>query len=224
MIAGSAGGIGGALFRLLATHPEHAPVVGLHRSSDPPLDLADEESMANAARTLAERGVQPGLVVIATGLLGTDRLEPEKSLKNLNAEQLLHLYKVNAVGPALLLKYLLPLLPSRGRLVIASLSARVGSIGDNRLGGWYSYRASKAALNQLMHTAAIELRRHNPSVICVTLHPGTVATALSAKFEKKGLNVQTPEDCASRLLAVIDGLKPSDNGGFFDYNGDAIPW
>ena len=99
-----------------------------------------------------------------------------------------------------------------------------GSIGDNRLGGWYSYRASKAALNQLVHTAAIELRRRAPEAICVALHPGTVATALSSPFAKAGLEVQTPAECAARFLAVIDGLTAADSGGFFSHDGSALPW
>ncbi len=108
--------------------------------------------------------------------------------------------------------------------MFATLSAKVGSIGDNRLGGWYSYRASKAALNQLVHTAAIELRRSQPEAICVALHPGTVATGLSAPFAKTGLDVQSPADAASRLLCVVDGLTAADSGGFFNHDGTVLPW
>ena len=135
-----------------------------------------------------------------------------------------HAFAVNAIGPALLMKHFLPLLPRSGRAVFASLSAKVGSIGDNRLGGWYSYRASKAALNQLVHTAAIELARRQPEAICVVLHPGTVATRLSQPFSKSGLEVQTPAASAARLLATIDGLSASDSGGFFNHRGEALPW
>ncbi len=135
-----------------------------------------------------------------------------------------HAYAVNAIGPALLLKHFCPLFPRQGRVVFATLSARVGSIGDNRLGGWHSYRASKAALNQLVRTASIELHRHNPASLCVALHPGTVATPLSAPFAKAGLDVGPPEVAAAALLTVLEGLGASDTGGFFDHRGAAIEW
>ena len=122
------------------------------------------------------------------------------------------------------MKHFLPLLPKQGKAVFATLSAKVGSIGDNRLGGWYSYRASKAALNQLVHTAAIELHRSQPEAICVALHPGTVATGLSAPFAKTGLDVLSPAAAATRLLAVLDGLVATDSGGFFNHDGNTLPW
>ena len=133
-------------------------------------------------------------------------------------------FAINAIGPALVMKHFLPLLPRDSSAVFATLSARVGSIGDNRLGGWYSYRASKAALNQLVRTAAIELNRRSPNAICVALHPGTVDTGLSASFAKTGLDVQTPELAAERLLEVIAKLTANDSGGFFDYKGEPIIW
>jgi NAD(P)-dependent dehydrogenase (short-subunit alcohol dehydrogenase family) len=133
-------------------------------------------------------------------------------------------FAVNAIGPALLMKHFLPLLPRSGKCVFATLSARVGSIGDNRLGGWYSYRASKAALNQIVRTAAIELRRGRPDAICVALHPGTVATPLSARFAKSGLEVQSPDAAAMRILAVLDGLTAESSGDFFDQRAHSIPW
>jgi NAD(P)-dependent dehydrogenase (short-subunit alcohol dehydrogenase family) len=119
---------------------------------------------------------------------------------------------------------MLPLLPREGKSVFATLSARLGSIGENRLGGWYSYRASKAALNQLVRTAAIELGRRHPASICVALHPGTVDTRLTSPFNKSDLEVQSPDVAAGRLLAVIDRLSPADSGGFLDYRGERIPW
>lgn len=132
-------------------------------------------------------------------------------------------FLVNAIGPALLLKHFHPLLPRKRRSVFASLSARVGSIGDNRLGGWMSYRAAKAAQNQIVKTAALEIARTHPDAIIVALHPGTVATALSHAFvaDRK---VTTPEDAAQKLLTVIDKLQPCDSGGFFSYDGAAIEW
>ena len=133
-------------------------------------------------------------------------------------------FALNAIGPALLMKHFLPLLPVDCQSVFATLSARVGSIGDNRLGGWYSYRASKAALNQLVHTAAIELARSRPQAVCVALHPGTVATALSAPFAKAGLKVRDANTAARELLAVLARLAPDDSGGFFDHSGRVLPW
>ena len=122
------------------------------------------------------------------------------------------------------MKHALPALAPQGKAVFATLSARVGSIGDNHLGGWYGYRASKAALNQLVRTAAIELKRRRPAGLCVALHPGTVSTALSSPFSKDGLEVQTPQTSAARLLGVIDDLSADQSGFFFDHLGVAIPW
>jgi NAD(P)-dependent dehydrogenase (short-subunit alcohol dehydrogenase family) len=133
-------------------------------------------------------------------------------------------FQINAIGPALLMKHFLPLLPREGKSVFATLSARVGSIADNQLGGWYSYRASKAALNQFVRTAAVELRRNNPAAICVALHPGTVDTSFTQRFAKTGLEVQTPEISAAKLLAVIDVLDASRNGTFVDQHGYTIEW
>eukprot|EP00435_Cladocopium_sp_Y103_P076850 s1_g589.t1 len=164
------------------------------------------------------------LVIDATGLLHNENLKPEKSLAQLDGDQLAQLFAVNATGPALLLKHFLPILPREGKSVFATLSAKVGSIGDNQLGGWHGYRASKAALNQFVRTAAIELKRRKPEAICVALHPGTVATKLSDPFTNKRANVQTPEESASNLLTVVDGLSPEQSGGFFAYDGMALPW
>ncbi|MDP1780976.1 MAG: SDR family NAD(P)-dependent oxidoreductase, partial [Hydrogenophaga sp.] len=150
--------------------------------------------------------------------------EPERSWQHLNADALQHNFLINAVGPALVMRHFLPLLPKQGRSVAAFLSARVGSIGDNALGGWYAYRASKAALNQLVHTSAIELARRNKEALCVALHPGTVDTGLSQPFAKTGLQVRPAMEAASDLLAVIDALPAGSSGQFFDHKGLSIPW
>ncbi|MFO7483035.1 SDR family oxidoreductase, partial [Oceanibaculum nanhaiense] len=133
-------------------------------------------------------------------------------------------FALNAIGPALLMKHFLPILPRDRRAVFATLSAKVGSIGDNRLGGWYGYRASKAALNQLVRTAAIELARTHRQALCVAVHPGTVDTQLSAPFAKEGLALQTPQAAAAAIVAMIDALPGDANGGFFDRSGERLPW
>jgi NAD(P)-dependent dehydrogenase (short-subunit alcohol dehydrogenase family) len=163
-------------------------------------------------------------VIVATGLLHAQRVAPERSNSALDAAQLLRLYAVNAVGPALIAKHFLPLLPRAEPSVFAALSARVGSIGDNRLGGWHSYRASKAALNMLIRTMAIELKRTRPDAILVGLHPGTVDTKLSKPFQRgvpEG-RLFTPDESAKHLLAVVDGLGPQDSGGVFAWDGTRI--
>lgn len=223
VVIGATGGIGNALTRALSHHAAYAAVIGLSRSSTPPLDLTSEASIAAAAAFINEQGA-PRLIIDATGVLQSETVKAEKSWRELDAAQMAQSFAINAIGPALVMKHFLPLLPRDGSAVFAALSARVGSIGDNRLGGWYSYRASKAALNQLVRTAAIELSRRSPNAICVALHPGTVDTGLSTSFAKTGLDVQTPELAAERLLEVIHGLTATDNGGFVDYKGETIVW
>jgi len=228
LVIGASGGIGAALLAQLQADPRYAMTLGLSRRSTPPLDLLDEASIAAAAQhvktLLAEHGRVLNLIVDATGMLHTPTHQPEKSWAQLDAAQMALVFAINAIGPALLMKHFLPLLPRQGTPVFATLSAKVGSIGDNRLGGWYSYRASKAALNQLVHTAAIELRRRVPQAICVALHPGTVHSALSKPFAKTGLTVRQPDVAAAELLATIAALKPEDSGGFFSYDGEVLPW
>jgi len=224
VVVGASGGIGNAVVAQLVAGGLFRHVIGLGRGTTPPLDLTSEVTIAAAAHDVAALGGDVRLVVVATGVLQAGGISPEKSLRQLDPAQLAYLFAVNAIGPALLMKHFLPLLPRDGKSVFATLSAKVGSIGDNQLGGWYSYRASKAALNQLVHTAAVELKRRAPEAICVALHPGTVATGLSSPFAKSGLDVQTPEVAAERLLRVIDNLTPADTGGFFDYRGQRLPW
>ena len=223
-VIGCSGGIGAACIEALEHSGRFARVIGLGRGGVPTLDLGDEASIAEGAAALAATGLPLRLVIDATGFLHGQGFVPEKSLSQLSAAHLAYAFAVNATGPALLMKHFLGLLPRRGKSVFATLSARVGSIGDNRLGGWYSYRASKAALNQLVHTAAIELSRSHRAAVCVALHPGTVASALSEPFAKAGLDVQSPDLAAARLLGVIDRLTPADSGSFRDWRGDALPW
>ncbi len=223
MIFGSGGGIGSALVAALNASDSFRQVVGFSRKTSPPIDLLDEATLERAAAFAAEIG-DLRLVIDATGFLHDDRQGPEKTWRQLDAGNLARSFALNAIGPALIMKHVLPRLPRSGKTVFATLSARVGSIGDNRLGGWYSYRASKAALNQLVRTAAVELARRCPDGICVALHPGTVATALSAPFAASGLEVHTPAEAARHLLAVVDSLSAEANGHFFDWRGEPVPW
>jgi len=224
VVLGATGGIGAALVSALEESGACRHVVGLSRSSDPAIDLTDEASLAAAAMALAKDGVEPRLIFDATGFLHDDDFMPERSWTDLDPGRLARDFAINAFGPALAMKHFLPLLPREDKAVFATLSARVGSIADNGYGGWYSYRASKAALNQFVKTASIELKRKWKAAACVALHPGTVDTGLSAPFAKSGLKVRPAEEAAVDLLAVIDMLSAEDTGGFFDYQGERVPW
>ena len=216
LILGASGGIGAALAEDLRARGEC--VTPLSRSHDG-VDLTDERSVADALGQLD--GVYDRIIV-ATGVLSGGDQGPEKTLKSLNARALATQFAVNAIGPALVLKHALRLMPRHRRSVFAALSARVGSIGDNRLGGWYSYRASKAALNQLIHTASIEVARSHRHAICVALHPGTVATDFTRNYRSH--DAVDPASAARNLLLVMDGLSAADTGGFFDWAGQPVPW
>jgi len=216
LIIGASGGIGAALAD--EARVRGAVVTTLSRRADG-LDVTDEASVAS------HLGALPGpfdLVLVATGALVIDGMPPEKALKSLSAPALAAQFALNAIGPALVLKHSLRLMPRDRRAVFAALSARVGSIGDNALGGWHSYRAAKAGLNQLIHGGAIELARSHKQAIAVCLHPGTVATGFTAGFPDH--DKVTPEQAAANLLVVVAALTPEQSGGFFDYAGRAIPW
>ena len=223
VVFGAGGGIGRALAETIRAAERFKHVVSFSRSTSPAIDLLDESSLERAAALAADQG-ELRLVIDATGFLHDDRQGPEKSWRQLDAANIARAFALNAIGPALIMKHVLPRLPRSGKAVFATLSARVGSIGDNQLGGWYSYRASKAALNQLVRTAAVELARRSPNSICVALHPGTVATALSAPFAAIGLEVHPPTAAARHLLAVVDRLAAEATGGFFDWRGQTVPW
>ena len=221
LVIGASGGIGQAFVRQLQADQRCAKVVALCRSSTPSVDFDQESSVASAARML--HGTGPfHLIINAAGLLHSGRGMPEKRLSELNYAQLEHTFRANTFGPALLLAHFTPLLAAE-RAVLACLSAKVGSIADNRLGGWYGYRASKAALNMLVKTAAIEVARKQPKAVLVALHPGTVNTPLSAPF--RGADIGRAADAAAAdMLAVLDGLHSADSGGFFSYTGESLPW
>jgi NAD(P)-dependent dehydrogenase (short-subunit alcohol dehydrogenase family) len=217
LVIGASGGIGRALTGTLADRG--AEVVGLSRRDDG-LDITDEASIAEVFSRL---GGSFDLILTATGALELDGAGPEKSLRGLTVQPMLAQFQLNAVGPVLVLKHALRLLPRDRPARFAALSARVGSIGDNALGGWYSYRAAKAALNQFLHTAAIELARSHPQAVIAALHPGHVATDLSLKYGAN-LPAVTPQQAAANLLAVLEQLTPAQSGGFFDWAGQPVPW
>ena len=189
------------------------------------MNILDEMTLAAAADQLRAAGPLTRIIV-ASGLLHGPGLEPEKSMRALTLDAMMGLFAVNAAGPALVAKHLLPLTPRDRPSLFAALSARVGSIGDNTLGGWYSYRASKAALNMLIRTLAMEHRRTRPLGVCSVLHPGTVDTALSLPFQANVPDGKlfTPTHAATALLAVMEQLGPEDSGGFFAWDGRPIPW
>lgn len=224
IVIGQSGGIGAAIKAAVETSGAFDRVIGFSRTSDPAIDLLDEATIATASAQAKATGLECRLVFDATGFLHGNGFSPEKSLAAIDPAHMAHAFAVNAAGPALLMKHFLPLLPKSGKSVFATLSAKVGSIGDNALGGWYSYRASKAALNQFVHSAAIELKRRAPEAICVALHPGTVDTGLSGDFAKNGLTVRRPADAATMLIDVLDQLDAKQTGGFYDYQGEPLPW
>lgn len=217
MVIGASGGIGRALVANLER--SGAQVVGISRSADG-LDITDEASISHV---LGKIDGQFDAVIVATGALETAAFKPEKTLRVLQPAQMAAQFALNAVGPVLILKHALRFLPKDRPARFAALSARVGSIGDNGLGGWYSYRAAKAALNQLIHTAAVEIARSHPQAVVALLHPGTVATGLGAAYRGSHPTV-SPDAAAQNLLAVLAGLGPAESGGFFDWAGKRIPW
>lgn len=221
LVIGASGAIGSALLLQLQHDPRCAAVIGVSRQSSPGLDLLSEASIAACAQALSGQGPFH-LVVDATGALTVNGRGPEKRLDELDATHLLDALQLNAVGPGLLLKHFAPLLASGQRVIWGKLSARVGSIEDNRKGGWYGYRAAKAALNMLLQTAAIELARRRPLAVVAALQPGTVQSALSQPFV--GNDALRPEASAQRLLAVLDALQPTGRAQFVDHQGQSIPW
>ncbi len=214
-----AGGIGSALAAHLRADPRFESVRLLGRDSG--LDVFDEAQLA----ALATAGPAPTLVIVTTGMLHDATQQPEKSLRDLDAGRLARSFAINTIAPALVAKHLLPSLPRDSRFVFAVLGARVGSIGDNRTGGWHGYRASKAALVMMIKSLAIETARSRPDAIVVALHPGTVNTPMSKPFQR-GVpddKLFPPEVSARHLIAVIDGLTPADSGGHFAWDGSRIP-
>lgn len=224
IVIGATGGIGKAFVTHLKASNRFSQVIGFSRKTEPALDFANPESVADCAAHVRDLDGEVRLIIDATGYLHDAQFQPEKSLRHIDADYMAKQFMINAIGPALLMKHFCPLLPRDGKSVFATLSAKVGSIGDNRMGGWYGYRAAKAALNQLVKCTAIEIGRTKRDAVCVALHPGTVDTGLSGPFAKSGLNVQTPDQATANMLNVIDGLDAKQSGGFYAYDGEKLPW
>ena len=222
LVIGSGGAIGQAFVQAFRKDPLCSLVETVSRSEGGLFDLEDPASIAAAAGQLAASG--PFHVMIdATGALVIDDVGPEKAMRALRQDSLMRAFQINAIGPALVLREFAPLLAG-GRTIYAKLSARVGSIADNKLGGWYGYRASKAALNMLLQTAAIELQRKNPDLLVVALQPGTVRSSLSKPFATAIESILTPEDSVDGMLSALAAITPRHGAHFIDYRGNEIPW
>lgn len=191
-----------------------------------PLDLTDETQIEQAITKIKSETTELHYVINCVGVLHDGTMQPEKSLRHLNADQLLKYFQINSIGAALLAKHVQPLLKHRDRAIFATISAKVGSIGDNQSGGWYGYRASKAALNMLMKTTAIEFKRTCPNAIVVTLHPGTTDTRLSKPFQRSvpPEKLFSVDRTVQQLIAVLDKLQDKDTGEFFSWDGTKLPF
>ena len=244
LIVGASQGIGLGFVKQLLADPAIAQVFATYRNPDSahelltlaqqhrdrltclPLDITEETQIEMAIAKIRTQTDKLHLVINCVGLLHEGDLQPEKSLRQLNAEQLTRYFQVNSIGAVLLAKHLLPLINHSDRNLFATISAKIGSIGDNHLGGWYGYRASKAALNMFMRTVAIEYSRKSPKTIVVTLHPGTTDTRLSQPFQRNvpPEKLFSVERTVSQLLTVLANLTHDDSGEFFSWDGSRLPW
>lgn len=221
LIIGSSGTIGSTFMHVLKKHSLCKEVVGLNRHSDPSINYFSPETIHQAFDTLKTKELFQ-LIINTIGILHNEDWLPEKRLKDINEVQLSQQFLINSIGPALTIKYFSNLLDVEGG-VFATLSAKVGSISDNRLGGWYSYRASKAALNMIIKTAAIELKRTQPNTALIALHPGTVKSSLSRPFNGDRIG-REPEEACNDMLSVLLNIEKEDTGQFKSYSGEDLPW
>lgn len=235
IVIGGSGGLGQQFVQQLCASSLCTSVWSTYRNNSPTfsnpkltwnsLDITDENSIQEWTNQMKESGFSPNFVLNCCGVLHTEQgIQPEKTWRHLNLEQMQQVFAINAFGPALLSKHIIPLMPRTNRAIFASVSARVGSISDNHIGGWYSYRASKAAHNMLIKTISIEAQRKRKELICVSLHPGTVDTALSQPYTKRydPKKLFTPQQSCDYLSAVLQQLSPTDTGSFFAWDGQPI--
>lgn len=223
VVIGNSGSIGSAIEKELSDQG-FKNIIGFNRSSNPRLDLLNEETIAQSAQFIKDKDIPVSLVFDATGLLHDDNNMPEKTYKNIDQIFMRKNFEINVMGPALIMKYFLPLLDKEEKSIFASISAKVGSISDNRYGGWYSYRASKAALNQMIKTASIEMKMKNQNAICLAIHPGTVESKLSKPFQKNDLTIQSPQESASNIFKILTSSTSKDTGSFYNWDGKIIDW
>lgn len=232
-VIGAAGGIGGAIHADLNANKAVHNLFGLVRSPGTTenwlaLDIEDESSIAAAAKRIGDKVPALDLIIVATGILHEEALSvrPEKTWRHLTPDAMETVFRINTIGPSLVAKHFLPLLNKTHKSAFAAISARVGSVSDNRIGGWYAYRASKAALNQILKSASIELKRSNDKAICVGLHPGTVDTGLSKPFQSgvAAGKLFSPAQSAHYMLRVLDDLTVADTGGLYAWDGQSIPF
>jgi NAD(P)-dependent dehydrogenase (short-subunit alcohol dehydrogenase family) len=241
LIVGGGGGMGLGFVRQLLAQPEIDRVYATYRRVDSaaelleivdprlcclPMDITDEAQIAAVVQQIQTETAAIHYVINCVGVLHEGEMQPEKSLRHINSEQLLRYFQVNTIGALLLFKQVQPLIKHSDRSILATISAKVGSIGDNQIGGWYGYRASKAALNMSIRTTAIEYRRTCPHAILVALHPGTTDTQLSLPFQRNvpPEKLFSVDRTVSQLLTVIAGLEVSDSGEFFSWDGSRLPW
>ena len=225
LIIGGTGSIGSAVADELKSK-NFTNIISLSRSSKPSLDLLDESSIQEAAAFIKKKSKPISLLFDATGILHDEDLNqmPEKTYKNIDFLFMKKNFEINVMGPALIIKHFLPLLDTEQKSIFSTLSAKVGSISDNRYGGWYSYRASKAALNQIIKTTSIELKVKNKNAICVAIHPGTVTSKLSKPFQKNNLKIQSKEESAKNIVQILENLQLADSGSFLNWDGSEIRW
>jgi NAD(P)-dependent dehydrogenase (short-subunit alcohol dehydrogenase family) len=234
IIIGSSGAIGSSFLKHYAEEDKNNIIYALSRSEaassssnihNVSIDIESDSSISNASSICSEAGPFD-IIIVTTGMLSDENISPEKSLRHLNKESLSKIFSVNTLGPALIAKYFIPLLKKDAPSFLGFLSARVGSISDNRIGGWYSYRASKAALNMIIKSLSIEVARNNPQSIIAGLHPGTVDSKLSKPFQgnvSEG-KLFTPDYSVSKMAEVISNLKPENSGSCFAWDGDEIEY
>ncbi len=222
IILGSEGGIGSAFVKIISDNNYFENIESFHRKSTLPFDITSESSIISISKYIKDLQPIPTLIINATGYLHDKEFMPEKSFKKINSDYLLKSFLINTLGPALLIKHLIPVFPRNQKCYFLNLSAKISSIKDNTLGGWYSYRATKTAANQIMKTTSIELERLKSKILCFSIHPGTVNTKLSYPFAKNNLNLLSPEQSVSKILSMLPKLTPDQNGCLIDYNGNII--
>lgn len=223
VVFGNTGGIGNSIFKEITKTNKYDKVFGFSRKSNPSLDFTNEKCIASIANNFVKQNLKIRLLVNTVGFLHDDFHQPEKRIQDINIKYIKKSFEINTIPTALIIKYFTPLMEDRETSVLAALSAKVGSISDNFLGGWYSYRASKAALNQIIKTASIEYRRKNNNLIIVSIHPGTVLTNLSKPFVGKK-KVQTSEEAAVKIINLFKELTIKESGLLIDYNKNVIPF